>query len=93
MLLGTSGQPDLLVTIDLATGATQQVGSSGFPKLFGASFGLGKVFAFTHDGTGDVVTIDRTSGIGTRYATFTDPSTGNGIRFAGAGVNATIVVN
>jgi hypothetical protein len=84
---------NLLVTVDVHTGAVTQLGQTGFPKLFGAAFAGGKVFGFTHDGTGDVVTIDRTTGVGTLYATFTDPSTQKGIAFAGAGVNSLVVVN
>jgi hypothetical protein len=85
---------NLLVKVDLASGATTVVGGgSGFPKLYGTSYAQGKVFGFTHDGTGDVVTIDPTNGAGTFYATFTDPSTGNGISFAGAGVNSLVQIN
>lgn len=91
---GQGSQLDnLLVTVDPATGATTVIGASGYPKLFGASFGLGQVFGFSHDGTGDVVTIDRATGAGTLFATFNDPGTGTGIKFAGAGVNATVIVN
>jgi hypothetical protein len=85
---------NVLVTVDLTTGAVTPVGAgSGYPKLFGASYALGKVFGFSHDGTGNVVEIDRTTGVGTIYATFTDPGTGKGISFAGAGVNALVQVN
>jgi len=85
---------NLLVTVDVNTGAVTVIGSgTGFPKLFGAAFAGGEVFGFTHDGTGHVVTIDRTSGVGTLYATFTDPTTNKGISFAGAGVNSLVVVN
>jgi Repeat of unknown function (DUF6923) len=85
---------NVLVTVDLTTGAVTPIGGgSGYPKLFGASYALGKVFGFTHDGTGNVVEIDRTSGAGTIYATFTDAATQKGISFAGAGVNALVVVN
>jgi hypothetical protein len=83
---------NLLVTIDVATGAVATVGPSGYPKLFGASFQENKVFAFTHDGTGRVVTIDPTTGVGTMFGTFMDPSTSHGISFAGAGVNSLIVI-
>ena len=84
---------NLLVTVDPDTGNTTVLGSSGYPKLFGTSYGLGKVFGFTHDGTGDVVTIDPTTGAGTFYATFNDPSSGQGISFAGAGVNSLVTIN
>lgn len=82
---------NLLVTIDLATGTATQVGSSGFPKLFGAAFQNGKVFAFTHDGTGRVITVDIATGTGTLFGTFTDPSTNMGISFAGAAVNSLVI--
>jgi hypothetical protein len=82
---------NLLVTINLHTGAVVQVGTgTGFPKLFGLSYADGKVFGFVHDGTGRVVTIDPASGVGTLYGTFIDPTTQMGISFAGAGVNALV---
>jgi hypothetical protein len=82
---------NLLIKIDPKTATvTQQVGMTGFPKLFGAAFALGQVFAFTHDGSGDVVTIDPKTGTGTLFNSFPDPSTGKGISFAGAGVNAMV---
>jgi hypothetical protein len=85
---------NLLVKIDLASGAATVIGGgSGFPKLYGTSYAQGKVFGFTHDGTGDVVTIDPNTGAGSMYATFTDPSTGQGISFAGAGVNSLVQIN
>ncbi len=82
---------NLLVKIDPSTGsATQTIGSTGFPKLFGVAFDQGKVFGFTHDGSGDVITIDPQTGQGTLYGTFTDPTGGGGIAFAGAGVNSMV---
>jgi hypothetical protein len=81
-----------LVKIDLATGAVTTIGASGYPKLFGASFQENQVFAFTHDGTGRVVTIDTTTGAGSMFGTFTDPATNKGIAFAGAGVNSLVVI-
>src|SRR5262249_27539074 len=82
---------NVLVKIDPATGAIlDRVGPTGYPKLFGTAFALGQVFGFTHDGTGDVITIDPKTGAGTLYKTFHDPSTGKGISFAGAGVNANV---
>jgi hypothetical protein len=87
---------NLLVTVDVTTGDVTVLGTgTGFPKLYGAAFAGGQVFGFTHDGTGHVVTIDRTSGVGTLYATFTDPTTSppKGISFAGAGVNSLVVIN
>jgi hypothetical protein len=53
---------------------------------------MGQVFGFTHDGSGEVVTIDPKTGKGTKYAVFTDSSSGKPmpISFAGAGVNAMV---
>jgi hypothetical protein len=87
-----SNMNNLLVTIDLTTGATTQIGSSGFPKLFGAAFQEGMVFGFTHDDSGRVVTIDTTTGQGTLFNTFKDPSTNKGIAFAGAAVNSLVII-
>ena len=82
---------NLLVKIDPTTGAaTQTIGPTGSPKLFGIAYAQGEVFGFTHDGSGKVVTIDPMTGVGTLYATFTDPTSGTGIAFAGAGVNAKV---
>ena len=90
---GTSGTQsnNLLIKINPATGASiQTVGSTTYPKLFGAAYALGEVFGFTHDGTGNVVTINPTTGKGTLFNTFTDPGTGKGISFGGAGVNSLV---
>jgi hypothetical protein len=82
---------NVLVKIDPNTGAVaQQIGSTGYGKLFGVAFALGQVFGFTHDGSGDVITIDPQTGKGSLYKSFNDPSTGKGISFAGAGVNANV---
>ena len=54
------------------------------------AFALGKVFGFTHDGTGRVLTVDPTTGVGTLFNTFTDPTSHMPISFAGAGVNALV---
>jgi hypothetical protein len=79
---------NILITLDTTSGAMKtQVGATGFPKLFGVAYALGQVFSFTHDGTGDVITVDPKTGKGTLFNSFTDPSTGKGISFAGAGVN------
>lgn len=79
---------NILVKIDPTTGKVlSKIGSTGFPNLFGVAFAAGQVFGFTHDGTGRVITIDPHTGKGTLYGTFKDPSSGMGIRFAGAGVN------
>jgi hypothetical protein len=82
---------NLLVKIDLATGAVTTVGPSGFPKLFGTAYQQGMVFGFSHDGTGHVVAIDPNTGVGTIFGTFQDPTTHKGISFAGAGVNSLII--
>jgi hypothetical protein len=83
---------NVLVTVDVTTGAVTQVGPTGFPKLFGVAFQENQVFGFTHDGSGRVVTINTTTGQGTMFGTFMDPGTGKGISFAGAGVNSLIVI-
>ncbi len=73
---------NVLVKVDVTTGAVTQIGASGYPKLFGASFSQGKVFG----------TIDTTTGAGTMFGTFMDPATNKGISFAGAGVNSLVVI-
>jgi hypothetical protein len=82
---------NLLVKIDPATAQVTVLGPTGFPKLFGVAYALGQVFAFTHDGTGRVITIDPATGQGIVYGTFTDPTTGRGISFAGAAVNSMVL--
>lgn len=87
----TTANNNILVKLDTTTGQVKSVvGATGFPKLFGISYALGQVFGFTHDGSGDVVTIDPKTGKGTPYNSFMDPSTGKGISFAGAGVNSMV---
>ena len=93
MTFSATEDDNFLVEIDPATGqATRVPGGNriGWGRLFGVGYDVGTVFAFTHDGTGEVVTVDPATGDGTLYATFTDPSTGDGIAFAGAGVNALV---
>ena len=90
---GTKGTQsnNLLIKINPATGASiQVVGSTNYPKLFGVAYALGQVFGFTHDGTGDVITINPSTGVGTLFNTFKDPATGMGISFGGAGVNSLV---
>jgi hypothetical protein len=87
---GGTQDNNLLVKIDPATAATTIVGSTGSGRIYGVSYALGQVFGFTHDGSGDVITIDPSTGTGTHYNSFKDPSTNNGISFAGAGVNAMV---
>ena len=81
---------NLLVKINPATGRAAVVGTTGFPKLFGAAFAMGQVFGFTHDGSGNVVLIDPKTGQGKLYNSFSDPTTKMPISFAGAGVNAKV---
>ena len=83
---------NVLVTIDVATGTVTQLGSTGYPRLYGASFAEGRVIAFTHDGTGRVVECDTVTGAATMFAKFTDPQTNTPISFAGAGVNSLVPV-
>lgn len=82
---------NVLVKIDIPTGMVTQVGPTGFPKLFGVAFAAGKVFGFTHDGTGHVVTIDPSTGTGTQVAAFKD-SSNQGISFGGAGVSSLVPI-
>jgi hypothetical protein len=81
-----------LVKLDVATGTVTPIGATGYPKLFGVAFADGKVFGFTHDGTGHVITIDPTTGAGTLFGTFLTPNTQTGISFGGAGVNSMVSV-
>jgi hypothetical protein len=83
---------NVLVKLDIATGAVTQIGATGYPKLFGVAFAANQVFGFTHDGTGHVVTIDPGSGTGTLFGTFMDPNTHQGISFAGAGVSSLVPI-
>jgi len=87
-----SNLSNILAQIDLTTGAVTQMGPSGYPKLFGVSFAAGKVIGFTHDGTGNVIEMDPTTGTGAIFGTFMDPATSKGISFAGAGVNALVSI-
>jgi hypothetical protein len=79
---------NLLIKIDPATGKTTEIGSTGYKNLFGVSYALGQVFGFTHDQSGDVVTIDPKTGKGTLFGTFKDG--GNPISFAGAAVDPNV---
>jgi hypothetical protein len=86
-----TGLDNILVKLNPMTGTvSQQVGATGYPKMFGVAYALGQVFGFTHDGSGDVVTIDPKTGKGTLYNSFTDPDTGSPISFAGAGENSLV---
>lgn len=90
---GTASQANnILARINPADGTVTPLGATGFPNLFGTAYQNGQVFGFTHDGSGDVVTIDRMTGVGTRFGTFMDATTHTGISFAGAGVNANVPI-
>jgi hypothetical protein len=81
---------NLLVKIDPMTARTTVIGSTGTAELFGISYALGQVFGFSHDGSGDCITINPSTGKGTPYNSFKDPATGSLIKFAGAGVNSLV---
>ncbi len=77
-----------LVTFAPATPNTvQSIGPTGHPALFGVAYAAGKVLAFSHDGTGNIITIDRMSGSGTLLTSAMDPTTNAPAVFAGAGTN------
>lgn len=87
----TTSKNNVLVTIDPTTGKIiKQIGQTGFPQLYGVAYAQGKVFGFTHDGSGRVITIDPKTGVGTLYNTFNDPTTNKPISFSGAGVNSEV---
>ena len=71
------GDPDVLVQIDSATGATTDIGSIGFVKVFGLSASFGFLFGVTD--AGQVIEIERDTGVGTLLLT-TSPV----VRFNGA---------
>jgi hypothetical protein len=82
---------NLLIEINPATGmSTQVIRPTGYPELYGVAYALGQVFGFTHDGSGDVITINPMTGVGTLFNTFKDPTSMKGIAFAGAGVNSMV---
>lgn len=89
--MGTQAS-NVLVKVDLQTGAVTKLGATGYPKLFGVSFAEDSVIGFTHDQTGHVVKIDPMTGASTIFATFMDPSTNQPISFAGAGVNSLVTI-
>jgi len=104
-ILDSKGNPtsatasnNILIKIDPATATATQVGSIGYKNLFGLSYAGGQVFGFTHDCSGNVVTINPKTGAGTPFNVFPDPmpnctesgNTGTGLNFAGAGVNAKV---
>lgn len=72
--------PDVLVLVDSSTGATTDVGSIGFAKVFGLSASFGLLFGVTVDG--NVLEIDRNTGTGTNL--FIAEDAGQPIRFGGA---------
>jgi hypothetical protein len=72
------------------TGQMQtMIGATGYGNLFGIAYAQGQVFGFTHDGSGDVITIDPKTGKGTLFGSFNDASN-MPIRFAGAGVSSLV---
>jgi hypothetical protein len=81
---------NVLVKLNPDTAAVTKMGATGFGRLYGVSYALGKVFGFSHDGSGRVVTVDPMTGAGTLFNTFRDPGTNTPISFAGAGVNALV---
>jgi len=83
---------NVLVKINMTTGAVTQLGATGYPKLFGVSIAENSVIGFTHDQTGHVVQIDPTTGSASVFATFDDPSTQMPISFAGAGVSPMVTI-
>lgn len=87
----TTETNNYLIKVDPSTGQVTSIGPSGFPRLYGTAFQQNKVFGFTHDGTGRVVTIDLGNGAGAMFGTF-DDATQAGIAFAGAGVNPHVVI-
>jgi hypothetical protein len=59
---------DVLVRLAAGTFAATPIGTNtGFDKIYGLGFWKGKVFGFTY--TGQIITIDPTSGAGTQVAT------------------------
>ncbi len=83
---------NLLVTLDSATGAVLSTrGATGYARLYATAFAGGHVFGFTHDGSGQVVTLDPVTGAGVLYNTFKDAN-GDGIAFSGAGVNSQVAL-
>lgn len=77
---------NVLVKIVPETGQTTRIGSIGFDRLFGVAFDQGQIFAFSHDGSGEVVRVDPDTGAGEIYNTFEDDG-GTPITFSGAAVN------
>ena len=62
-LPGGAGGDDILVQIDSENGGTTDIGSIGFPKVFGLSASFGFLFGVTEGG--EVLQIDRDTGAGT----------------------------
>jgi hypothetical protein len=91
MTVSSTNNNNSLVKMNTMTGQMQtMIGATGFPKLFGVAYAEGQVFGFTHDGTGDVITIDPKTGKGTLFNSFKDPTTNMPIYFAGAGVSSLV---
>ncbi|HSQ65328.1 MAG TPA: hypothetical protein VLM85_19045, partial [Polyangiaceae bacterium] len=66
------------------------IGSVSAGHLFGLAYAGGKALAFSHDGSGEVVAIDPTSGSGTPLGAFSDPDTHTPVTFVGAAVSPTV---
>jgi outer membrane protein assembly factor BamB len=82
---GADGDPNILVTIDPASGEVDQViGPIGFADVFGCAYARGHVYAFTKGG--DIIEVDRTTGAGTLKRSYPD------LTFWGAGVSPAVEV-
>ena len=84
-LEGDEGDPNVLVTIDPATGEIETVrGPIGFTEVFGCAYAGGKVYAFTRGG--DIIQIDPATGAGTLVRSHPE------VTFWGAGVSPLVGV-
>jgi len=82
---GDEGSSNVLLTVDTATGAAQEVGPIGFSGVFGVAVANDQVYAFTR--TGEIVEIDPATGAGVLVRAYPDVS------FWGAGVTPRAVIN
>ncbi len=77
-------QHDVLVRLAAGSFAATPIGTNtGFDKIYGLGFWKGKVFGFTY--TGQIITIDPTTGVGSMVAT-------TGMQWNGAAVTTTAPV-